>query len=46
MTDAVMLGRAITAARSELGMKRSELATRAGVSYPYLSELENGTKGR
>ncbi len=25
-------------------MKRGELAARAGVSYPYLSELENGTK--
>ncbi len=43
-TDAVMLGRAIAAARSALGMKRGELAARAGVSYPYLSELENGTK--
>lgn len=43
-TDAVMLGRAIAAARSALGMKRRELAARAGVSYPYLSELENGTK--
>lgn len=43
-TDAVMLGRAIAAARSAQGVKRRELAERAGVSYPYLSELENGTK--
>lgn len=42
--DSVMLGRAIAAARSALGMKRRDLAARAGVSYPYLSELENGTK--
>lgn len=42
--DAVALGRAIAAARSEQGVKRMELAKRSGVSYPYLSELENGTK--
>lgn len=44
MDDAVLLGRAIAAARAELGMKRRELADAARVSYPYLSELENGTK--
>jgi transcriptional regulator with XRE-family HTH domain len=42
--DAVLLGRAIAAARSEKGMKRRELANAARVSYPYLSELENGSK--
>ena len=42
--DAVLLGRAIAAARSEKGLKRRELANAARVSYPYLSELENGTK--
>jgi transcriptional regulator with XRE-family HTH domain len=42
--DAVQLGRAIAAARTEQGLKRSQLALAAGVSYPYLSELENGTK--
>ncbi len=44
MVDAVLLGRAIAATRTEQGMKRGELAKAAGVSYPYLSELENGTK--
>ncbi len=42
--DPVQLGRAIAAARSERGIKRAELAVSAEVSYPYLSELENGTK--
>ena len=42
--DAVQLGRAIAAARSERGIKRAQLAVAAEVSYPYLSELENGTK--
>jgi hypothetical protein len=42
--DAVQLGRAIAATRAERGMKRGHLAESAGVSYPYLSELENGTK--
>lgn len=42
--DAVHLGRAIAASRSERGIKRAELALAAEVSYPYLSELENGTK--
>lgn len=42
--DAVQLGRAIAAARSERGIKRGQLAQAADVSYPYLSELENGTK--
>ena len=44
-TYAVYLGRAIAAMRHERGMKRRELAVASGVSYPYLSELENGSKG-
>ena len=42
--DAVQLGRAIAATRAERGLKRGQLADAARVSYPYLSELENGTK--
>ena|SRR5436190_19378006 len=38
------LGRAIRAIRAELGMDRRELAELSGVSYPYLSEIENGKK--
>ncbi|WP_146766441.1 helix-turn-helix domain-containing protein [Micromonospora saelicesensis] len=38
------LGRAIQVRRAELGLKRKELAERALLSYPYLSELETGTK--
>lgn len=38
------LGRAIAVRRAELGLKRKELADRAKLSYPYVSELENGTK--
>ncbi|MFI6262184.1 helix-turn-helix domain-containing protein [Micromonospora sp. NPDC051006] len=38
------LGRAIQVRRAELGLKRKEVAERALLSYPYLSELENGTK--
>lgn len=38
------LGRAIKAIRSEQGLERKELARRAGISYPYLSEIEKGTK--
>jgi transcriptional regulator with XRE-family HTH domain len=30
--------------RAELGMKRKDLAKRAGLSYPYVSEIENGNK--
>lgn len=38
------LGRAIAVRRAELGLKRKDLAARSSLSYPYVSELENGTK--
>lgn len=38
------LGKAITMRRTELGMKRTKLAEAAALSYPYLSEIENGRK--
>jgi transcriptional regulator with XRE-family HTH domain len=38
------LGRAVQVRRAELGLKRPELAKRAGLSYPYTSEIENGAK--
>ena len=38
------LGMAIQLRRVELGMSRKDLAARAGISYPFLSELEKGTK--
>jgi transcriptional regulator with XRE-family HTH domain len=38
------LGRAIQVRRAELGLKRKDLAQLAFLSYPYLSELENGSK--
>ena len=38
------LGRAIAAARSELGLKRMQLKERSGLSYPYIAEIENGGK--
>ena len=38
------LGKAITMRRTELGMKRTKLAEIAALSYPYLSEIENGRK--
>jgi transcriptional regulator with XRE-family HTH domain/CheY-like chemotaxis protein len=37
-------GAAVRRAREELGLSRKELARRAGLSYSYLSELENGAK--
>ena len=39
------LGRAIKVARTELGMSRKELAEAAGVSYPYVADIESG-RGR
>lgn len=30
--------------RAEMGMKRKELAASSGLSYPYVSEIENGHK--
>jgi transcriptional regulator with XRE-family HTH domain len=38
------LGRAVKILRTALGVERKELAERSGVSYPYLSEIENGKK--
>jgi transcriptional regulator with XRE-family HTH domain len=38
------LGRAIKVERVARGMDRRVLAERAGISYPYLSEIENGGK--
>ncbi len=38
------LGRAIKVTRTEQGLERKELARRSGLSYPYLSEIEKGTK--
>jgi transcriptional regulator with XRE-family HTH domain len=38
------LGRAIQVRRAELGLKRKDLARLASLSYPYLSELETGSK--
>ena len=35
---------AIAVRRTELGLKRKDLAERSSLSYPYVSELENGTK--
>lgn len=43
-TVAESLGRAVQVRRAELGLKRPELAKRSGLSYPYLSEIENGMK--
>jgi transcriptional regulator with XRE-family HTH domain len=42
--NAAPLGRAVHVRRVELGLKRRELAERARVSYPYLSQIENGAK--
>jgi len=38
------LGRAIKVVRTESGMERKELAKLSGLSYPYLSEIEQGKK--
>lgn len=38
------LGRAIKVTRTEQGLERKELARLAGLSYPYLSEIEKGKK--
>lgn len=38
------LGRAVKASRAEQGIERKDLARRAGISYPYLAEIEQGTK--
>src|ERR1700704_4774387 len=38
------VGRAIKVMRTEQGLERRDLADASGVSYPYLSEIENGRK--
>jgi transcriptional regulator with XRE-family HTH domain len=38
------IGRTIKVIRTDLGMERRELATRVGISYSYLTEIENGNK--
>ncbi len=38
------LGRTLKVLRAERGIDRSELAELSGLSYPYLSEIENGKK--
>ena len=38
------LGRTIKVIRTDLGVERRELAARAGISYSYLTEIENGNK--
>lgn len=43
-THAEALGRAIKVIRTGLGIGRPELASRAGFSYSYLAEIENGKK--
>ena len=44
VTNNEALGRAIAAMRAERGLGRRTLAELAGISYPYMSEVENGTK--
>ena len=38
------LGRTIKVRRTDLGIGRRELADQAGISYSYLTEIENGNK--
>lgn len=38
------LGRAIASLRTARGMKRMDLKRASGLSYPYISEIENGSK--
>lgn len=38
------LGKAIAARRITLGLSRKALAEKAGISYPFLAEIEKGTK--
>jgi len=38
------LGRTIKVLRTDLGLRRRELAERAGISYSYITEIENGNK--
>jgi transcriptional regulator with XRE-family HTH domain len=43
-TQAEYFGRAVACERLERGKKRADLKERAGISYAYLAEIENGTK--
>lgn len=43
-SDSNGLGRAIAALRGERGWKRKDLVEAAGISYPFLAEVENGNK--
>ncbi len=38
------LGRQIKVSRTDLGIERRQLAERAGISYSYMTEIENGNK--
>jgi transcriptional regulator with XRE-family HTH domain len=38
------LGRAIASLRTARGMKRMDLKQASGLSYPYIAEIENGSK--
>ena len=38
------LGRAIASLRTARGMKRMDLKHASGLSYPYIAEIENGSK--
>jgi transcriptional regulator with XRE-family HTH domain len=38
------LGKAIVIRRTELGLSRNDLKDRSGLSYPYVAELEKGSK--
>ena len=42
--EPVYVGRAIMTARTALRIGRNDLAQRAGVSYPYLAQIETGAK--
>lgn len=44
MSPAVALGRTLVIQRSARGWKRKDLVARSGLSYPYIAELETGTK--
>lgn len=42
LASAALLGRALRDRRRHLGWTQTELARRAGVSRPWISEIENG----
>ena len=44
MTAGEALGRAVVIHRTVKGHKRKELASMAGISYPFMSEIETGMK--